>query len=398
VHAANLPKSDGLYRLDDSWYNSPPYKVEPRELRVRKLITIATPWRGTPIANYINQMRVKDDPLRLYKAPILFNPRFTLGAIVDKLLVRNGLAVKIITKAPSFEVSAVDSRWLRALNGFTENGTVKPFLDDVAYGALAGDNSDFLDLSASKFWGSLGIRAFNLDLFELLDAGQAPSRFPYIALERRPGSAVDYSDGLIPVWSAMIPGGAIIESNHSSILLNDETRNHVLCWLSSSTLPTGHTLNGRWGEPVELNVTEGTNVLKKRWEFVEGAMAPRPQSDIYGLMPDGAARIKAEVYSDVRDISVVPTIDGATLSWKTAIDMEHWVIVYEWRPVNFANWDFVEVREITGPAAAKEHTAKIEGLAPNTAYYFKIIADYAETSDGVLELQSNLTRFVPLRK
>jgi hypothetical protein len=294
-------------------------------------------------------------------------------------------------------VNAVESRWLHALNGPDKNGQVKPFLDDVAYAALAGDNSDFLDLTAAKFWNSLGIRAINLDLFDLLDAGQVPSRFPYMALERRPNSSVDYSDGLIPVWSAVIPGAVIVEANHNSILLHDETTSQVLCWLSSDALMTGRTLNNRWGEPIELKIPDDSTVVTKRWEFTPGAMAPYPQQDIYGLV-GGVGRIKEDVYSDVRDITVIPTPGGARLTWKTAIDMESWVIVYEWRPVNYGNWDLVEVREIRGGAPVKEHAESIEGLPPNSLYYYKILCDYVESSDGVLELQSNLARFEPLRK
>lgn len=106
---------------------------------VRKVITLASMWRGIPLCNYLNETRgpAPAPDLNLYNAPFLLIS--SLGAFIDGDFFHK---YGIPTRVPSMEVMAVNSRWLSYLDWFTEPSTGKPepFLDTVAYGFVAGDD------------------------------------------------------------------------------------------------------------------------------------------------------------------------------------------------------------------------------------------------------------------
>ncbi len=388
AYAANNAAKPGLYRLPDTFFNAPPYRSVLPELAVRKLITLATPWRGTPIANYINQAHAPADPLGLHSAPILFIPFFKLDGVLG-LLARLPSPLTLPTRVPAVEVNAVESRWLQFLNGYVEEGKVKPFLDHVAYASLAGDNTALLSESFFAPRGSHGGGDLGFDIYSLIDLAQVPSRFPYLVLERHAGTSSNYSDGLIPLWSALIPYGEIVPANHNTILYNDRAMEDVVCWLSSAALPDGETLNDKWGQPIETNVIDETDGSKKRWEFVSGSMAPWPESEIYGLVGD-TARIKPGIAADIKGVKAVRIPGGVTLIWNTPFEMDGSATVYEFRLIDFSRWELIPIQTVDCSGLGKTHQATITGLNRNATYYYRVVSDYSDPLNGVLELQSDL--------
>jgi len=424
-YATNVADKPGVYHILDSFYARPRYHSVLRGPCVRKLITIASPWRGTPIANYVNQTRAPNDPLGLRDAPIFNSHRISISTVLDRLeRLRTGITVE--TRAPSMEVNAVESPWLAFLNsdsGFGSAGPIpesggagprseygnaglrarrgpKPFLDGVAYASLAGDNTAFLSESLIAGHGSHGGRDLGVDLYSLLDSVQTPSRFPYLALDWHAGSDANYSDGLVPLWSALPFGSGethfskIVDANHTSILLNDVAIDAVACWLSNRDVPTGRDLNPMWGKPIDSGIANESGGPTKQWVFQPGCMAPWPQSDLYGEV-DGTARIKEGVFAGIPDPCVMQTPHGAQFTWRTSLDMDGCVTVYEYRPIDFAHWDMVEVATVSLPGAGKLHTAEVTGLLGSGFYFYKAISDYSDPFDAVLELQTPLKRFTP---
>ncbi len=157
VRSANTGVPQPLYRLDPAWYagqgtgnreqGTGEEKTEDRRRKteeaqskignrqsaigipVRKLITVASMWRGVPLCNYVNEIHAADGGktdlnaggVRLADAPLLGQP---VSKFVD-----GSLAVLLPTRVPSMEVMAVNSPWLTALNNFVEEGQRKPFLE-----------------------------------------------------------------------------------------------------------------------------------------------------------------------------------------------------------------------------------------------------------------------------
>ena len=272
VRSANTGAVNSLYRLDEAWYAAEERKGEEEKRRrgeiqdirykiqegenssfllppssfalppVRKFITVASMWRGVPLCNYINEIHAPEKGgIQLRDAPLL---GLRIGDFVD-----GDLAALLPTRVPAMEVMAVNSPWLTSLNNFVEGNQRKPFIDTLAYGSVAGDDNGFLSLPGS------GAR---FDPYSILRLAQVPSWFPYLALERHPDSEHNYSDGLVPLWSAVMADNfddvrpsRIVQANHDSILSNRQALEYVACALNNRAwLPTGQRLNVRWGNAV----------------------------------------------------------------------------------------------------------------------------------------------------
>lgn len=217
-------------------------------------------------------------------------------------------------KAPASEVVAVDSWWMHALtyggpNAHTDSAT--PYRDDIAYGSIAGDDSSDLEFGPLH-----GISLYGATLFL-----QRPSRFPFHQLERRAGAAGsvgpllggpgDYSDSLVPIWSALIPGAGpvasrIVHASHRRFLMNRETQTVVTQWLNSAALPLGKDLQAKWNTPIE------SRGGRKRWLFQDGEMAPRNLAGLYGRV-DGAGRILPTALHPDQTLSVRDEGDAALM-------------------------------------------------------------------------------------
>src|SRR5207244_3084882 len=134
-------------------------------------------------------------------------------------------------KTPAMEVMAIDSPWLSKLiyGAVNPQGGKRaaPFRNDVAYGSIAGDSSAYLA------FGPLT----DISPYGALHFFQKPARFPFLEMERRAGTAAklspiiggrsDYTDGLVPLWSAMIPGSApgasiVVSAKHDTYFTNEE--------------------------------------------------------------------------------------------------------------------------------------------------------------------------------
>jgi hypothetical protein len=213
------------------------------------------------------------------------------------------------------EVMAIESPWLRKLIYGSRSSSAlhvaAPFRADVAYGSIAGDSTAYLafgPLSDISPYGSLHFF-------------QQPSRFPFLEMERRAGAArgyspiiggkSDYSDGLVPLWSSMIPGSAhIVAATHDTYFANAETQQYLCRWLSDASLPTGKTLNARW------NTSIASRDGRRRWEFQPGCMAPGGRSSLYACI-DGVGRILPEALHTQKGLEIRRDGDNcAAVVWR----------------------------------------------------------------------------------
>ena len=445
VHSTNVAGKRGLYTIDPSWIaqqqgkreegkgkrekSTPSYSdtVSPDNLSasfpsslfpfpcpVRKCLTVASMWRGVPLCNYLNEIheRPAGGP-RLADAPLV---GVTVGQFVD-----GPLAEFLPTRVPAMEVMAVNSPWLDALDNYEEAGQRKPFLDEVAYGCVAGDDNAFLELPGTS--GSL------LDPYSVLRIAQVPSWFPYLALERHDGSDANYSDGLVPLWSALFTedfGGMhparIVHANHDTVLADAQAYEYVVCALSSSHwLPTGRALNARWSLPVQsrtplpyadagmqqnspipafaLNappLIAPSERTRRTWRFIPGQMAPTVQNALYPQI-NLLGRIAPAALREIRGVVIDHTTPtSAEVFWRTAAPLNGSVRVTQWQQVNFAAYDDREVEcriETLGYSVGQEHRFRISGLQPNTAYQVIVTSEVTEDPDDVVAVRSDALHF-----
>lgn len=246
---------------------------------VRKLLTIGSMWRGVPLANYVNEVHFKyeHDGRKFYDAPTFFNQLLPIG---DWLI----LNLPIATDVPSMEVLASDSPWLSFLiygnaNPYQSGLSPNPFLSDVAYGSVAGNDE--------RYYAENGV-------YHLVDGVQQPSWFSYLPMEYKawdygPG----YSDGLVPVWSASIPGSfTTVFSNHKQLTGHQDAHNYVVQWLNNSELPLGTSLNGIWQQST-LDVTDP--ISGGSWRFLSVRMMPQDRSNYY-LQLGGIGRLNYDFW------------------------------------------------------------------------------------------------------
>ena len=233
------------------------------------------------------------------RAP-LFGSRRTLGGLVDTINTN----MKLIT--PASEVCSVESQWLSTLVYGTPNTqaprTASPFRDDIAYGSVGGDNSAYFDFAPLQ-----GISLYGAALFF-----QQPSHFPFLHLERRSGArggfspliggAGDYSDGLVPLWSTLIPGDApgaskIVGASHSTYMSDRDTQEYVERWLNNAAMPTGRELRPQWNSSIS------SRDKRRTWAFQQGQMAPQNLSGLFACI-NGIARIQPDALHPDRTITI----------------------------------------------------------------------------------------------
>ena len=437
VRSANAGGAKPLYRLDAAWYEkqgkgekekgeseqtqstilNPPSAIgDPQSaihIPVRKLITVASMWRGVPLCNYVNEIHAPDTAgIQLKSAPFLGTK---LGDFVD-----GALAALLPTRVPSMEVMAVNSPWLTSLNNFVEGDEHKPFVESVAYGCVAGDENAFLSL---PFFGS------HVDPYSILRVAQSPSWFPYLALERHPDSEHNYSDGLVPLWSAVIADNfdqfqpsRIVQANHDSILSNRQTLEYVACALNHRAwLPNGQRLNARWGHaitsrelaPIPLATLPQNSPIpdyalgpptplpspeqsRRAWLFHPGEMAPRLQNQLYPQI-GGVGRMAQDALREIREVHVENITPGSViLSWHTAAELNGYIAITHWEQVNYGGYQDVEVQcaiESVGPLVTRNHRFRISKLQPNTTYQVIVTSEACEDPDSTITVRSKPIRF-----
>lgn len=277
-----------------SWYYNPrdshdyvPF-TRPIGNSVRKFITLGSMWRGVPLCNFINS----------FLAPL--PGEYDLGQATTGLpwtsvseIVRHPLLPLQDERFPTWQVMAVDSKWLRHLNGLDSEDGLPKLTDAIGYGSVAGVDSQ-VDIPL----GSFGfVNADNQGMYSLLDCGI----FPYFPLESVPGAVdrPDNNDNTVPLWSAALPGTfgrsyIHVDANHSELVTHPDTIQYVTRMANSQSLPTGSTLRALW-------YNERSQVASfpngRRWQFGRRSMAPQPWDRVYQLVkedpafPNGVARI-----------------------------------------------------------------------------------------------------------
>lgn len=437
VRSLNSSAQQGIYHIDPDWYRQQLAVKQPKDdaantdisdIPVRKCVILASMWRGTPLCNYVNELHtsnpVSDNPasgqggLRLADAPLLSS---TVGKILD-----GPFSLILPTRVPAVEVMAVNSPWLDALNNYQENGQCKPFAEDVSYGCIAGDNEYSLELPGISF-----------NTYELLRFLQLPSWFPYLALEHHQGTINNYTDGLIPLWSALIVNqddvigrhpSLIVHANHLTVLTDFRAREYVLCALNNSAwLPTGRMLNARWGQAItsrDLISESNSDALRnspiltaleaslqtslqetlhqnhenhaqepsrKTWFFRPGQMAPDIQNALYPRIA-GLGRINPLALREIRDVEIGSiTKQSAEVAWHTAAPLDGHVCVTALHSIDFVRYENVEIHcgiEPLGHIVTQSHRFRLSGLQPDTTYHIIVTSEALDETDDTVAVRS----------
>lgn len=435
--SANSGNPNPLYQIKPDWYQQQlggegkkekgesgqshtsfsPLSPSSQECPVRKFVTVASLWRGAPLCNYANEIHAPDAAgPRLRQAPLLLGLLGTLGGFVD-----GPLSEYLATRVPSMEVMAVNSPWLTALDDYQEDGQEKPCLDNVAYGCVAGDDSAYL--------GIPGIAEGLFDPYSAIQSAQTPVWFPYLVLERRANSLQNYSDGLVPLWSAIITPdfGAwhhclIVGANHDSILANPQAQAFVVCALNNRAwLPSGSAINPRFRYPIvsrELlplpdvnapgnlpipafaidppNTAYTPDRPRKTWYFRAGGMAPDMQNGYYPQI-HLLARITPAALREIRDLKVDRiTRTSAVVSWHTAGELSDTVTVTQWQQVNFARYEDVEAaceQRPLGARVTRDHQVLLTGLLPSTRYNVVVSSEAYDDTGVIASVRSDRQPF-----
>jgi pimeloyl-ACP methyl ester carboxylesterase len=194
---------------------------------VRKLITLGTPHRGTPLTNMA--AAALNNPVigaadSQFLSPVV-SMAGTLQLIDDFGFIRwkdGGIPEAIV---PALEVMTVGSEVLGKLNGAT------PFRDNVAYGSIVGTDSSidfalipilngFYDLEPTV--GLLTAQKSYFPWMRILDAGASES------------------DSIVPTWSQALPARTTnVPFDHISYHDSLTVQNVVAIWLQDATLPKG---------------------------------------------------------------------------------------------------------------------------------------------------------------
>lgn len=195
---------------------------------VRKLITLGTPHRGTPLTNM--DVQVLKDPVIASADSQFFSPFVsmagTLQLIDDFGFLRWKDGSTPAKAVPALEVMTVGSEVLGLLNN------IMPFHDDVAYGSIVGTNNQIDFLSVPALNGFYDLEPTRSIL------GAQKSYFPWMrVLDASEGD----SDAIVPVWSQTLPARATnVPLDHISYHDSLSVQNIVALWLQDSTLPKGY--------------------------------------------------------------------------------------------------------------------------------------------------------------
>jgi hypothetical protein len=368
---------------------------------VRKVITLGSMWRGVPLVNYLNEALFPPTGARVVfgDAPVTWEVEWLSWLRGDRVRNLRDIATKasfVRTDVPSMEVMAVNSPWMRQLvfgspDPDAASAEARPFLPHVAYGSVAGDDNSYL----RAFAGSLErevLRAVcdSFDVHRVLDCVQRPSWFPYLALEERGDSDRNYSDGLVPVWSAAIPGShQVVSSTHRDFARSPETREYVVRWLNHAGLPRGASLNALWDTAVQSR--PGRSGIKT-WTFRPGEMAPPVQNAVYRQI-GGVGRIHPDALREA-ETAVLETVSATaiTVRWTTATESDSKVNLYQYLPYgNGYRW--TKIRDVFVPAPTRDHRVSVTGLRRNTLYAYDVESRVDRSPDGFLIVRSEARRF-----
>ena len=194
---------------------------------VRKLVTLGTPHKGSPLANMVCEV---------FKNPLIANAssegvgslEFSMSNLLSYLdidntgMLPNALTTARVEPRHAYEVFSVNSERLHDLNS-------NPLHDDIGYAAISGTKET---LYAVVDFGSL---VPNRDTFT---PGDAKPYFPWIDLFRRDGIDIDGTDAIVPKWSSKISAVAAdyleVNKNHIELPNDDDVLNKCREWLNRS--------------------------------------------------------------------------------------------------------------------------------------------------------------------
>jgi hypothetical protein len=403
-NSANVAGAGSLYWLSPLFFESnwrklmegelaPPINAAPT---VRKFISVSSMWRGVPLCNYVNEIYAAEGPesvdaVRLGNAPVRWIGRLP---VVNRHAgtLRSALNIQVAnapsTRVPALEVMAVNSLWMKLLNE-------EPFLPNIGYASIAGADNRYpwLKLKEAKLFGA--------DSYTALDLAQRPSWFPYMKLERRPrqpGATNNFafSDGVVPLWSALIPARAdvrsfpsqqIVRADHANIASNPDSIRHIMRALNHQGIASGRELNTLWREPV---VAQGRQRI---WHFSRGDMAPDSHAGLY-VLRDGIGRINPAAIGEIRDAThSIPQREGnhfsVGITWHTFSPHPGRVLLYNpWSDPGTGNLSFTAARgfhqsadavqavapDAEAPWLQYRHQVHLSGLKPGV-YYYRVMMD-----------------------
>ncbi|MBB6050740.1 hypothetical protein [Armatimonas rosea] len=350
---------------------------------IRKFITIASMWRGVPLCNYSNEARsTVFQQINFGNAPFLFNNNF--DGIINRGIPWLGEFTNIFLDKYSIEVMAVDSPWMRYLIYGTSNSvkdTSTPFIQDVAYGAIAGDNNDYLALR---------------DSYELFNSIQSPTWFPYLEMEyfkSEKNEKYNLNDGIVPLWSAIIPGKTfVVNENHNSIVKNKIVATKALIWLSANPdvsgvnsddkLSMGNILNDVWNRTSNLMSRSSTLFS---WDFDKLGMAPSRQNDIYKQI-NGVGRINPVAVREIRSVSATNLKPrSADIDFITATRADS---IIELKYIDNISGEQKNHPTIKIYKDAKAHKTTFDDLKPNTQYFVRVKGQIYNVSNGSIILKN----------
>lgn len=354
---------------------------------IRKVITLGSMWRGIPLCNYLNEARATDDAgVDFTFAPLNPLSLVSLGGIYHDLgafVIRGTGLLRLHDTATgcSTEVMAIDSPWMCWLNYGNacpvKTSVAEPFRSDVEYGSVAGDDNNYF---------------LAIDPYATLDEGQSPSWFPYLKLEVGKGflnRSRNYTDGVVPVWSAAIPGSyKIAACSHGNYAKNEGTEDYILQWLNRADLPRGSTLNAIWNKPEQAQVT--TQDGSRTWTFysANGQMAPFPQAAVYEQR-NKLGRINSYALHEIRSVTNRFDGDSVTAMWSTVLPADSEITVWE------KETGGKSVKENYSPYAVKTHKIALglSGLQKNVTYFLSVKSSYPYPPDPDIAIESDRMPF-----
>lgn len=384
--------SDGIAPHNGEWYRlqsgaNPSYEPTDYLTRrnIRKVITLGTMWRGVPLCNYENEAMATDDQgVDFTFAPFAFPGYSDLGAFVIRGLgsaSRSPLHMRLT--GPAIEVMAVDSPWmcwmLYGQNVPPKYGPVKgkPFRGDVAYGSVAGDDNRIFGADGNKF----------------LDTWQNPSWFPYLKLETANDTGRNYSDGIVPVWSAAIPGSYVIAPcDHLGYASNRNTQDYVFQWLNRADLPTGDRLNLIWQDSLQAKVRSFGE--RRTWSFKHGVgeMAPEPQAALYEQRGH-LGRMKGSSLQEVRSVTPRVGKDSLSVVWTTLLKTTSRVRIWS----SLISPSDPPLFDVENDQMVQSHSLTIPFLSSklqaNKTYYFDASSEWFNAPDPSIFVSSNRIPF-----
>jgi len=221
---------------------------------VRKLTTLGTPHRGSPLANIVCEVlrggliadanaegigSVLEPTLAALLSGIdVASHGLPLSVLGFSVTAAQGNLPNALTPARTaarhaYQVFSVGSQRLADLNG-------TPFDDDVGYAAIIGTQSNLFQVNlpgAGSLW--------EFDAFFAMQANRDPGAMdaskPYFPWLKTFNAAAGATDGVVPAWSAAlgVPSHNVsVAVNHISMQKNAALNNQVRTWLNNP-IPRG---------------------------------------------------------------------------------------------------------------------------------------------------------------